>query len=226
MYMHTHTHTLPFCATQSFSPSVLFCRYLWPLIHYHKFLAKCIKKMKRNGIDVKVSTSPVAIFLREEVCAVSDHLAAVSLFTSEQWMDCLQHFTTGWFDTAPESQAQLRELVSSLKLRPLNEPGDVDSPLLRSQIDEQFLKTVVAARDQMTTSRKSAPKPAAPTASSVSLGSGQSISSSLQSVGKARNNTQLALSGNRRNPGVSQGRHGLPLYPQTVSYPFCLGETV
>ncbi len=62
-------------------------RYLWPLIHYHKFLAKCIKKLKRNNVDVKTSLSPVSAFLREEVCAVSDHLAATSKFTSEEWME-------------------------------------------------------------------------------------------------------------------------------------------
>ena len=83
-----------------YSFRLLYCRYLWPLIHYHKFLAKCIKKLKRNGVDVKTSVSPVAVFLREEVCAVSDHLASVSLFTSEEWMDCLVHFN-GWTDHSP-----------------------------------------------------------------------------------------------------------------------------
>mmetsp|Transcript_31721 Transcript_31721/g.36062 ORF Transcript_31721/g.36062 Transcript_31721/m.36062 type:complete len:830 (-) Transcript_31721:593-3082(-) len=123
-------------------------RYLWPLIHYHKFLAKCIKKLKRNGVDVKVSISPVAVFLREEVCAISDHLAAVSLFQSEQWMNCLEHFD-GWTDTSPEAEARMRRLIEKLKLRPLDEPGDVDSPLLRNQIDEQFLRAMVAAREGM-----------------------------------------------------------------------------
>jgi len=123
-------------------------RYLWPLIHYHKFLAKCIKKLKRNQVDVKMSVSPVAAFLREEICAVSDHLAAVSLFDSDEWMKCLGHFN-GWTDTSGESENRLRTLVSKLKLRPLNEPGDVDSPLLRSQIDEQFLRAMVTARKHM-----------------------------------------------------------------------------
>lgn len=123
------------------------CRYLWPLIHYHKFLAKCIKKLKRNGVDVKVSISPVSVFLREEVCAISDHLAAVSLFSSERWMECLTEFE-GWTD--PTSETRLRKLIQGLKLRPLDEPGDVDSPLLRSQIDEQFLQTMAAARENMT----------------------------------------------------------------------------
>jgi len=125
-------------------------RYLWPLIHYHKFLAKCIKKLKRNGVDVKMSVSPVAAFLREEVCAVSDHLAAVSLFDSEEWMSCLQHFS-GWTDTTPTSESSLRVLVGKLFLRPLAEHGDVESPLLRSQIDEQFLRAMASARSQMDT---------------------------------------------------------------------------
>ena len=123
-------------------------RYLWPLIHYHKFLAKCIKKLKRNGVDVKMSVSPVAAFLREEVCAVSDHLASVSLFDSEEWMACLAHFH-GWTDTTQGSEERLRHLVSKLKLKPLAEHGDVDSPLLRSQIDEQFLKAMAEQRKQM-----------------------------------------------------------------------------
>ncbi|KAL3920821.1 MAG: hypothetical protein SGILL_003066 [Bacillariaceae sp.] len=129
-----------------FQPS---CRYLWPLIHYHKFLAKCIKKLKRNGVDVKTSVSPVAVFLREEVCAVSDHLAAVSLFDSDEWMDCLAHFN-GWNESNETAQEQSRQLVAKLKLRSLFEPGDVDSPLLRSQIDEQYLRAMANARAQLT----------------------------------------------------------------------------
>eukprot|EP00536_Pseudo-nitzschia_multiseries_P017722 jgi/Psemu1/293170/fgenesh1_pg.1755_\ len=124
-------------------------RYLWPLIHYHKFLAKCIKKLKRNSICVKNSVSPVAVFLREEVCAVSDHLASVSLFDSDEWMDCLQHFE-GWVESSEEAARNFRELVSKLKLRSLNEPGDVDSTLLRNQIDEQLLRAIVNAREQLT----------------------------------------------------------------------------
>jgi hypothetical protein len=123
-------------------------RYLWPLIHYHKFLAKCIKKLKRNGVDVKQSISPVAVFLREEVCAVSDHLATVSLFDSDEWMKCLPHFK-GWMDTSRSSEKKLREQVSLLKLRAPHEPSDVDSTLLRSQINEQFLQAMAKARSEM-----------------------------------------------------------------------------
>jgi hypothetical protein len=127
---------------------LLFYRYLWPLIHYHKFLAKCIKKLKRNGVDVKTSVSPVAVFLREEVCAVSDHLASVSLFDSDEWMECLHHFK-GWTESDGEAQKHSRELVANIKLRPLYEPGDVDSPLLRSQIDEQYLRAIASAKAQL-----------------------------------------------------------------------------
>jgi hypothetical protein len=144
-YFSFRIATKHFCETKFFlSP-----RYLWPLIHYHKFLAKCIKKLKRNGICVKSSVSPVSVYLREEVCAVSDHLASVSLFDSEEWMECLQYFE-GWMESSDEVAKHSRELVSTLKLRSLYEPRDVDSALLRSQIDEQYLRAIVNARAQLT----------------------------------------------------------------------------
>ena len=125
-------------------------RYLWPLIHYHKFVHKCIKKLKRNGVDVKTSFSPVSVFLREEVCAVSDHLATVSLFGSEKWMDCLEHFD-GWTDlSSKDSISMYQRFVKSLPLRSIQEPVDVDSPLLRNQIDEAFLRTIAMQRDSTT----------------------------------------------------------------------------
>lgn len=123
-------------------------RYLWPLIHYHKFLAKCIKKLKRNNVDVKTSLSPVSAFLREEVCAVSDHLAATSKWKSDEWMEGIPHFY-GWTAQDEESQEKLSQLVRSLPMRSLVEPADVDSPLLRDQIDVCFLKAWKAQRDQM-----------------------------------------------------------------------------
>lgn len=92
--------------------------------------------------------SPVSVFLREEVCAVSDHLASVSLFGSEEWMTCLHNFN-GWVDSGEEAEELIRSLVSKLKLRPLSEPGDVDSPLLRSQIDKHYLHAMASARAQM-----------------------------------------------------------------------------
>ena len=124
------------------------CRYLWPLIHYHKFLAKCIKKLKRHNIDVRTSLSPVSSFLREEVCAISEHLALVSHFTSEQWMEALSHFE-GWHDPKPEGQERLRQLIGTLDLRKVNENSIVDSALLRNQIDESFLRAMMLSAKEL-----------------------------------------------------------------------------
>ena len=123
-------------------------RYLLPLIHYHKFLVKCIKKLKRNKIDVKTSLSPVSAFLREEVCAVSDHLMASSKFTSDEWMAGLPHFN-GWVNHNPEIQKPLQQMVSKLPIRNLTKPTDVDSPISRSHIDQCFLKAMAEAREQI-----------------------------------------------------------------------------
>lgn len=124
-------------------------RYLWPLIHYHKFLAKCIKKLKRNNVDVKNSLSPVAVFLREEVCAVSDHLAQISKFTAEEWMEGLPHFK-GWTDPSPETESHLRELVKELPLKGLGDQQEsVDSPLLRNEIDKSYLNSMRQAKEQL-----------------------------------------------------------------------------
>ena len=60
-------------------------RYLWPLIHYHKMLCKCIKKLKRFGVEVVSDPKPLCVFLRSDVVAISHHLAHVSSFTSEDW---------------------------------------------------------------------------------------------------------------------------------------------
>ncbi len=111
-------------------------------------MAKCIKKLKRNNVDVKTSLSPVSAFLREEVCAVSDHLAATSKFSSEEWMEGLPHFY-GWTAQDEESQNRLKDIVQTLPMRSLVEPADVDSSLLRNQIDVCFLKAWKAQREQM-----------------------------------------------------------------------------
>ena len=104
-------------------------------------------------MDVKLTVTPVAVFLREEVCAISDHLAAVSLFGSDEWMECLTHFQ-GWILTSEQAQEGYRTFVATLSLRSIQEPGDVQSPLLRSQIDANFLRTMVAQREQMRETKK------------------------------------------------------------------------
>mmetsp|Transcript_19117 Transcript_19117/g.38783 ORF Transcript_19117/g.38783 Transcript_19117/m.38783 type:complete len:1041 (-) Transcript_19117:115-3237(-) len=122
-------------------------RYLWPLIHYHKFIAKCIKKLKRNGVDVKTSTSAVSYFLRQEVCNVSDHLAAMSKFDSEQWTSALSHFD-GWTDNNPYVAEIIRDLVTSQRLHGLAELSDSQSSLLLSEVDEKVLKVMKAIKEE------------------------------------------------------------------------------
>ena len=189
--MKTSPNSLVYVFLSSVAHARRLYRYLWPLIHYHKFLAKCIKKLKRNGVDVKVSLSPVGVFLREEVCAVSDHLASVSLFESERWMDCLAHFE-GWSNSDKASEARLRIIISDMKLRPLNEPGDVDSPLLRHQIDEQFLRAMVSAREAMNGVPHQPKKPLA-------------VATTVPRTVQAEIKSQSS-------------RPGLPLHPRTVRF--------
>lgn len=129
-------------------------RYLWPLIHYHKFIARCIKKLKRNGVDVKTSYSPVSVFLRNEVCSVSDHLGMVSKFSAEEWLKVLFHFD-GWTNVNSNCEIEkLRSVISQLELKGLSEHSDVQSPLLRDQIDEQFLRAMQNARSQTSNDAK------------------------------------------------------------------------
>lgn len=109
-------------------------------------MAKCIKKLKRNGVDVKTSTSDVSLFLREEVCNVSDHLAFMSKYDSEQWTSALSHFD-GWTDHKSNVEETLRIIVASQQLAGLAETADFHSTLLRSQIDDKILKAMQAAKD-------------------------------------------------------------------------------
>ncbi len=109
-------------------------------------MAKCIKKLKRNGVDVKTSRSDVSLFLREEVCNVSDHLAFMSKYDSEEWTSALSHFD-GWTDHASNVEETLRTLVASQQLAGLTETADTQSSLVRSQIDDKILKAIQTAKD-------------------------------------------------------------------------------
>lgn len=124
-------------------------RYLWPLIHYHKFIAKCIKKLKRNGVDVKSSTSTVSAFLRQEVCHVSDHLAYVSKYDSEEWTEALRNFN-GWADHDAATQETVRNLVLAQRMLSSsnNNADGMNSSLLQSQLDEAVLKAMEAVKEE------------------------------------------------------------------------------
>lgn len=60
----------------------------------------------------------------------------------------LPHFN-GWTDQSEEKQKILQELIHSIPMRSLSEPSDVNSPLLKNQIDKCFLIAMAAARDKM-----------------------------------------------------------------------------
>lgn len=126
----------------------LFFRYLWPLIHYHKFLAKSVRKLRRNGIDVKTSTSSLSLFLRQEICNVSDHLAFVSKYDSEQWTSALSCFD-GWTDHTREVEESVRKLVFQQKLQGINEMSDLESSLLRSQVSDAILRAIKSEKKKL-----------------------------------------------------------------------------
>ena len=125
--------------------SVYTIRYLWPLIHYHKFIAKCIKKLKRNGVDVKTSPSTVSVFLRQEVCHVSDHLAFMSKYDSEEWTNALRNFD-GWTDHDPQVEETIRSLVLCQRL--VTDTSDVCSSLLKSQLQDAVIKSMQAVKEE------------------------------------------------------------------------------
>eukprot|EP00984_Skeletonema_dohrnii_P020284 scaffold9834_cov131-Skeletonema_dohrnii-CCMP3373.AAC.7 len=134
-------------------------RYLWPLIHYHKFLAKSIRKLRRNGIDVKTSTSSVSLFLRQEVCNVSDHLAFMSKYDSEQWTSALRCFD-GWTDHTHDVEESVRKLVLQHKLQDISEMSDLESSLLRSQVSDAMLRAIKSEKEKLSQdaySQKEAP---------------------------------------------------------------------
>ena len=88
--------------------------------------------------------------MREEVCAVSDHLASVSKFDSDQWMGCLPHFQ-GWTGTAAEDEKTLRDIVKKLPMRILGDTKeDAEVPAFRELIENAFVKSVAKHKEQMT----------------------------------------------------------------------------
>ena len=68
------------------------------MIHYYKFLTMSVKKLRRNGVDCRTSCLPVVVFLRDEVCGISEHLREASKFSAEKWTLALDKFY-GWCNT-------------------------------------------------------------------------------------------------------------------------------
>jgi len=100
--------------------------YLWPLINYHKFLAKCIKKLKKSCDNVNdndndnhngsciTSCSSILLLLQEESHGVSGQLAVASQFTGQQWSQKLA-FYRGWFSTGTADEDLLRQTIWDLQ---------------------------------------------------------------------------------------------------------------
>lgn len=98
--------------------------YLWPLINYHKFLAQCIKKLKKSCDNVNdndnhngsciTSCSSILLLLQEESHGVSGQLAMASQFTGQQWSQKLA-FYHGWFSTSTADEDLLRQTIWDLQ---------------------------------------------------------------------------------------------------------------
>ena len=87
-------------------------------------------------------------FLRLEVCHVSDHLARMSKYDSEEWTAALCHFD-GWTESSPDVNEAVCRIVSGQKLIGVRESADdACSSLLRSQIGDTVLKAMQSAKDE------------------------------------------------------------------------------
>jgi hypothetical protein len=105
--------------------------------------------LKRNQVDVKTSPHRVSAFLREEVCAVSDHLASVSKFDSDDWMDALPKFH-GWIETNSENEKILKKIILVLPMKKLCESKEeLDSPIFRNLIESSFEKAMIINKEQL-----------------------------------------------------------------------------
>lgn len=85
------------------------------------------------------------MFLRQEVCNVSDHLAFMSKYDSEQWTNALRHFD-GWTDHDPAVEATIQNLVICQRL--VSDGSDASSSLLQSQLDQAVLKAMQAVKEE------------------------------------------------------------------------------
>jgi hypothetical protein len=79
---------------------------------------------------------------------VSDHLAFVSKYDSEEWTSALRCFD-GWTDHTPDVEESVRTLVLQHKLQGVNEMSDLESSLLRSQISDAMLRATTSEKEKV-----------------------------------------------------------------------------
>ena len=69
----------------------------------------------------------------------------MSKYDSEEWTEALRNFD-GWTDHDPAAEETVRKLVLCQRL--VSGSDDVDSSLLRSQLDETVLKAMAAVKQE------------------------------------------------------------------------------
>lgn len=79
---------------------------------------------------------------------MSDHLAFVSKYDSEQWTSALNGFD-GWTDHTRDVEESVRKLVLQQKLQGINEMSDLESSLLRSQVSDAILRAIKSEKEKL-----------------------------------------------------------------------------
>lgn len=79
---------------------------------------------------------------------MSDHLAFVSKYDSVEWTNALRYFE-GWTDHNRHVEESVRSLVLEHKLQGINEMSDIESSLLRSQINDAILKAMKSEKEKV-----------------------------------------------------------------------------
>ena len=80
---------------------------------------------------------------------MSDHLAFVSKYDSLEWTNALRYFE-GWTDHNLHVEESVRSLVLEHKLQGIHEMSDIESSLLRSQINDAILKAMKSEKEKVT----------------------------------------------------------------------------
>jgi len=124
--------------------------YLWPMINYHKLLARYIKKLKGTSNN----NATLLSLLQNEIFDISRQLAKASEFTAAQWIEKLAFFD-GWVSTYANDEEYLRQAVSELHVKSFSNDTLSSSsnneihqkPLQLDNIDEYFSKVILRAQE-------------------------------------------------------------------------------
>lgn len=118
--------------------------YLWPMIYYHKFVARYLKRY-----TLTLRNQALLSFVNDELCAVSDQITIASLFTAADWNKTLPSFHT-WVDA--RDKEYLFRGMSKLNSRSVardnsNEnKNNTQHHLLRHSVDKCTSKSIFTAQ--------------------------------------------------------------------------------